>query len=277
VEPVNEIAAALAAAQAEMQNPPLDGVNPHFKSKYATLAGVRNAVVPVLAKHGIAITQALVTRMSTVKERDEAGTDVEVPIIIVGVITELLHTSGQRLTFPVFEAVAGTNNVQGVASISTYLRRYAMLSIAAVVGEDDDDGNEASRPKAAYKAPGSPQPRQAAQPAPVAHPATKAPTEAYKNWRGKTRSEWGTLTNDAQTAQGDISTAQVRELLKLGEALKKSPPMLAREIQTNFAEGLLAAGCPTVLEVWQIDAPTADEALAWYRKAAEQAKGAVTS
>ena len=43
------IAKALAAAQAEMSNPSFDSQNPHFKSRFASLASVRNAVVPVLA------------------------------------------------------------------------------------------------------------------------------------------------------------------------------------------------------------------------------------
>lgn len=44
---------ALAAAQAEMKNPPLDAVNPHFRARFSSLPAVRDAVVPVLAKHEI--------------------------------------------------------------------------------------------------------------------------------------------------------------------------------------------------------------------------------
>ena len=36
--------AALADAQAEMQNPPLDGANPHFNSRFSTLKAVLEAV-----------------------------------------------------------------------------------------------------------------------------------------------------------------------------------------------------------------------------------------
>lgn len=48
-----EISAALAAAQAEMKNPSFDSTNPHFRNKFASLAAIRNAVVPVFAKHGL--------------------------------------------------------------------------------------------------------------------------------------------------------------------------------------------------------------------------------
>ena len=56
-EQTDKIDAALAKAQAEMTNPVYDSTNPHFKSKYASLAGVRNAIIPVFAKHGVACVQ----------------------------------------------------------------------------------------------------------------------------------------------------------------------------------------------------------------------------
>lgn len=285
-DPINEISAALAAAQSEMQNPAFDNVNPHFKSKFASLAAVRKAVIPVLAKHGISLTQALTTRTAVEKdviffdEREVDGKKVyersfhDVNVTWVGCIVTLYHSSGQSLTFPSFEIPAGESTPQQVCGASTYVRRYTMQAVAAVVGEEDDDAESVSRPRPAstYKAPGSPQPRPTANPAPTAQPAAKAPataTAALKNWRGRSYSEWGTLTNDAQTAAGDISTAQVKELLDLGKALGKSPPMLAREIQLNWAEALMAAGAPIVEQVWQVDAPTAAEVLTHYRAAAK--------
>ena len=55
------IAGALAKAQAEMSNPSFDSQNPHFKNRFASLAAVRNAVIPVLSKHGICLTQNIIT------------------------------------------------------------------------------------------------------------------------------------------------------------------------------------------------------------------------
>ena len=49
-----ELNKALVAAQAEMRNPRLTSVNPHFRNRYADLAEVRECVMPVLAKHGLA-------------------------------------------------------------------------------------------------------------------------------------------------------------------------------------------------------------------------------
>ena len=79
------IAEAVAAAQLEMQNPGFDMVNPHFRNKYASLAAVRDAVIPVFAKHGVALIQDLKTG-----ERS------------VSVTTHLYHKSGQTLTFGEF-------------------------------------------------------------------------------------------------------------------------------------------------------------------------------
>src|SRR6185503_5817578 len=274
MDPVNEIAAALAAAQAEMQNPGFDSTNPHFKSKFASLAAVRKSVVPVFAKHGISVTQALTTRTAVEKDViffDEKVVDGvvvmhggkplyersfhDVNVCWVGCVVTLYHASGQSIAFPPFEAPAGDMTAQGVAAASTYLRRYSLQSIAGVVGDDDTDGNDAQPPPRAstYKAPGSPQPRPAAAPAPVAQPAAKpagVTTGPLKNWRGRDYQAWLSNTSDAQTAQGDISTEQVKELLALGKALNKSPAMLAREIQTNWIEALIAAGCPEVKEIW---------------------------
>ena len=61
METKGAIAKALAASQAEMRNPAFDSANPHYRSQFASLASVRNAIVPVLAKHGIACTQDVQT------------------------------------------------------------------------------------------------------------------------------------------------------------------------------------------------------------------------
>ena len=121
-----QLVTALAKAQAEMQNPTKDAANPHFKSKYADLASVRDAVLPVLGKHGLAVLQL----------------PCETPHG-PALVTRLLHESG--------EWVETTNllrpfklDPQGVGSALTYRRRYDLQSIAGVAGEDDDDGNAAS-------------------------------------------------------------------------------------------------------------------------------------
>lgn len=126
MEQTNEIAKALAEAQGEMKNPTFDSTNPHFKNKFASLASVRNATVPVLAKHGIAVVQDLVTT-------DGA----------ISCTTRLFHTSGQTLTFGPLAMPATKPDAQGLGSAATYAKRYALMAVCGVVGDEDDDGNAA--------------------------------------------------------------------------------------------------------------------------------------
>jgi hypothetical protein len=129
------IAAALAEAQLEIQNPPLDSTNPHFKSKFASLPGVRNAIVPIMAKYGIAVTQDL---------KNVPGG--------VACTTVLTHVSGEQMTFGPLDMPATKQDAQGLGSAATYARRYGLLAAACVAGEQDDDGNAATE-KAAKIAP----------------------------------------------------------------------------------------------------------------------------
>lgn len=123
------VAKALAAAQAEMRNPVFDSQNPHYRNAFASLASVRNAVVPVLAKHGISMTQNLETT------GDGKG---------VACTTTLWHESGQFLSFGPLVMPASKADAQGFGSAATYARRYALMAVCGVVGDDDDDANSAS-------------------------------------------------------------------------------------------------------------------------------------
>jgi hypothetical protein len=124
---LNEIAKALAAAQCEMHNPAFDSQNPHFKNKFASLAAVRNAVVPVLAKHGISLTQDLTTVENGVACR-----------------TILTHSSGQQMIFgPLVMPVPSGANSQQLGSAGSYCKRYAMMAVGAIVGDTDDDAEAA--------------------------------------------------------------------------------------------------------------------------------------
>lgn len=123
----NELFAALAKAQAEMSNPGFDSTNPHFRNKFASLAAVRNAVVPVLAKHGISMSQDL--------QSVEGG---------VACTTTLRHGSGFAISFGPLVLPVSKNDAQGFGSAATYARRYSLMAVAGVVGDSDDDANAAS-------------------------------------------------------------------------------------------------------------------------------------
>jgi hypothetical protein len=135
------LAKALARAQAELKNPPKESVNPHFKSRYADLATVRDVVVPVLAKHGLAVMQLPC-------ELDDHP----------ALTTLLVHGESGEWVETTIRLRPGKLDPQGVGSALTYLRRYSLQSVAGVAADDDDDGNQGS---VAHSPPG----RQTQQPA----------------------------------------------------------------------------------------------------------------
>jgi hypothetical protein len=133
---INDLAAALAKAQAEMSNPKFDSQNPHFRNKFASLAAVRNAVVPAFSKHGLSVLQNLVTSAE--------GVACE---------TIILHSSGQSLKLGPLLMPAMKHDAQGLGSAATYARRYSLLAAAGVVGEEDDDAEAAVKTNGKDKAP----------------------------------------------------------------------------------------------------------------------------
>jgi hypothetical protein len=135
---LTELGAALAAAQAEVQNPPLDGVNPHYRSKYTTLATMLDTVKPVFAKHGLALVQFPIT---------EDGR--------VGIETVVLHSSGEWIAETAL--IGAADDPQKAGSILTYARRYGVAAVAGIQGEEDTDAEGAMPRQTA--------PRQTAQPA----------------------------------------------------------------------------------------------------------------
>jgi len=142
-EQINEIATALAAAQGEMGGAIKDSANPFFKSKYADLASVWEACRAPLSKHGLSVVQFPKTEYSGLPEpyewtskQGEKRYGVRV-VCIVSVLTRLTHKSGQWME-DVVSTMLPTGDPQSVGSAITYLRRYALQSVAGVAPEDDD-------------------------------------------------------------------------------------------------------------------------------------------
>lgn len=127
---IGKLAEALAKAQGELKNPHFDAVNPHFKNKFASLAAVRDVVIPAFTKHGLSVSQWPV------------GADGH-----AGCKTILAHASGEWL-YESFIIPVDKQNAHGYASAVTYAKRISLQSIAGVVGEADDDGNGAVATKA---------------------------------------------------------------------------------------------------------------------------------
>lgn len=125
-ESISKIAAALLQAQSAITFAAKDAANPFFKSRYADLPTVIDAVKPALNAAGVVFMQSATP--------SEPGT--------LSLTTRLIHTSGEWIEDTATAPLA-KNDPQGYGSAITYLRRY---SLAAMTGlyQDDDDGNSAS-------------------------------------------------------------------------------------------------------------------------------------
>ena len=128
--------AAIVKAQSEMGAAVKDSKNPHFRSTYASLPAVLDAITPVLNRHGLAMLQLPTFDGDT----------------IVQVTTVVVHTSGQMMSSTVGAPIA-KKDPQGVGSAITCLRRYAAQSIFALPVEDDDGNAASHRPSAVPASP----------------------------------------------------------------------------------------------------------------------------
>jgi hypothetical protein len=115
-----DLFAAIAKAQAEVENATKGSTNPHFKSKYADLAEVLNTVRPTFAKHGLSILQSTSFEGS-----------------LVSVTTVVAHESGGHVS-SVASCVPAKSDAQGIGAATTYLRRYGLAAMTGVAQEDDD-------------------------------------------------------------------------------------------------------------------------------------------
>lgn len=129
-EQINEIAKALAAAQAEITGAKKSGLNPHLKSKYADLEDSWEAIREPMSKNGLSIWQGVVPQ-------DEGP----------ALRTLLMHESGQWLESVMPMVFKDASNPQVVGTVISYFRRYA-LKAAVGLYDTDDDGASAANQKA---------------------------------------------------------------------------------------------------------------------------------
>lgn len=114
-----ELIKALIKAKAEFQPIEKDKLNPHFKTKYASLDSVLDAVTPALCKHGLVIVQPL-----------QSGRVLN---------THLYHESGEVMT-STFE-LPDISDIQKIGSALTYARRYSVCALLGITADEDSDGN----------------------------------------------------------------------------------------------------------------------------------------
>lgn len=128
-ESIKQLSAALLKAQRSITFAAKDAKNPHFKSTYADLPAVIDAIKPALNDAGLVFLQTF--------SPSEAG--------FIAVTTRLMHETGEWIedtaTVPLSKS-----DPQGYGSAATYARRYSLAAITGLY-QDDDDGNAASNTK----------------------------------------------------------------------------------------------------------------------------------
>ena len=115
------LASALATAFAQFEAAAKDANNPHFKTKYADLPSVIDAVKPALIANRLFFTQAT--------HDVEGGVCIE---------TMVHHESGESMSFGRLFVPASKNDAQGFGSALTYARRYSLMTALGIPAEDDD-------------------------------------------------------------------------------------------------------------------------------------------
>jgi hypothetical protein len=129
-----KLAVALANAQAEMPVVKMNAQNPFLKNKYADLGAVIETSRPVLAKHGLSISQF------PTSEGDR-----------IGVTSILMHSGGEWIEDSIFipsTDAKGLSVAQSAGVVISYLRRYSWAAMLGLYADEDTDGHSSNGAKA---------------------------------------------------------------------------------------------------------------------------------
>jgi len=130
-ETINNLAKALIDFHSRVQKIKKDAKNPFFKSNYASLSNIQDAISNPLAEAGLAYSQ--------------------MPSGVNGLSTILIHAeSGEYLMESFIMPVSKQNDPQAVGSAITYAKRYALAGVLGLNIDDDDDGNKAAEDSRAW-------------------------------------------------------------------------------------------------------------------------------
>ena len=141
-ESIKELAAALIKVQKDMPPVEKNATNPFLKNKYADLDSTIQTSIPVMAKHGLSISQFPTS----------AGDKI-------GLVSILMHQSGEWIEDAIYLPIEqdgnkAVNMTQTAGKELTYLRRYAWTAILGMSTDEDTDGNGGQpRKKPAAKKP----------------------------------------------------------------------------------------------------------------------------
>lgn len=120
---------ALLLAQDAMPKLALDATNPHFHSKFVSLPALLDAVRPILNANGLILAQH--------PTHLEDGTPA--------LRTQIIHAETFEYVESTMPLMLAKQDPQGLGSAITYGRRYSLMSVLGLAGDEDDDGNAASK------------------------------------------------------------------------------------------------------------------------------------
>lgn len=115
--------------------------NPYYKSKYFDINIVLEELKPLLREQNLLLIQPLthlddIVTLTTIVVDCDSGKKLEFSTILPSYLTITINEkTGDKKEF---------EDAQKAGSIITYFRRYAITSLFALQGEEDDDGNSAS-------------------------------------------------------------------------------------------------------------------------------------
>jgi hypothetical protein len=125
-ESIEQIAKALITFHVKCDTIKKDAKNPFFKSTYASLSNILDAINEPLIECGLSISQF------------PTGTD--------GLTTILMHESGEYIAGD-FSMRPVKDDPQGRGSCLSYMRRYSISAVLSLNIDEDDDGNLATHGK----------------------------------------------------------------------------------------------------------------------------------
>jgi hypothetical protein len=185
-ESISKISAALLKAQLTMGDAVKGAANPFFRSSYADLNSIREAVTPALNAVGITVLQPTTYL--------DGKAFVE---------TTLLHESGEYLSSLTEIVVSKQNDPQAAGSAISYGRRYGLQSFLSVGAVDDDGEAAMGRGK-----PSGPSPAQASY---AAKQAVKASTSPVVESKATTEAIGVTGDLDAKGTSAPTATSTERK------------------------------------------------------------------
>jgi ERF superfamily len=204
---LTKLPAALAKFQAQHHAAGRDGKGNY--GTYTTLAGALAAVQPACA-HGLSHTQII----------QPISDDLMV------LRTILMHESGESITsdlpLPIRQEGGRGNAMQALGSTLTYARRYGLLAVYGIAGDDDDGDAAAPAAKPAAK----PAPARTVKASPTPAPAAPQPPK--------------------QDVESSVEPPLVKderdEILAVLGSLKSSNPTAFQQFESDFREAFNLAG-----------------------------------